>query len=514
MSELKGKFTEAENNDDRGLQLAINSIDYTVVPDRLSINWSNAKGIYLYGKDNNYARKIVNSADRCSSLVAVRNVQAEFIAGNGFEGATAQDVMNDTAIIINRNGDTAYNLLKFFAEQKSNINVAIHVNYNMLGEAVEFNMINYDFVRRKIKQKDEKYTKYIITNIWHLENDYNNNIYSSVIMDFNLWMEGKKKELNFTALECFEYNPDPLVVREQIEISGGIENYSGQLFYSKNTKDIYQKAVYDSLADKFQFLAECDLSSLSNIQNGYAGSGVLKYFSASDGEAEIKAIKRKTEGLKGSVNTGRFIVIPIKPTADMKMPTNVFESTEVQNRDKLYVEQKKEAKEGIQELYGTPNSILGNDTEGNFATQNMQQAFDFYNTRTQPKRTEVEMELTTLFKNSIFKDKVKLPIKIEPLKYISFTTSDVDISENDAIRAESQARLKGTVGGVQGILAIQQSVSQGTTQYEAGVEILIDIYGYTDEKARKILGEPIEQFPEDAKKVDEKTNSDENTNNE
>jgi hypothetical protein len=430
MGNLEGSFKDSQDNNERQEQLVINSLDFAVVPDRLPIHQSNASSIYLYGNDNNYPRKIVNSADRSSSLVAVRKKQFEFVAGLGFPGATADDVKNDTAVVINRDGETAYDMLQFCADQKSNINIAIHVNYNALGEAVEFNLIDYDFVRRKIPQQNEKFNRYIMTNIWHLENDYSAQMFNNQIIEFNKWVKDKKENLSFTALECFEYNPDPLIVREQIEITGGIENYPGQLFYAKRTKDIYQKAVYDSLADKFQFLAECDLSSLSNIQNGYAGSGVLKYFANADGKKEIEDVVKKVRGLKGASNTGRFITVPILPNADMRMPTNIFESTEVQNRDKLYVEQKKEAKEGIQEIYATPNSILGNDSEGNFATQNMQDAFDFYNTVTQPIRTELEIELTTLFKNSIFANQIQLPIVIEPLKYISRHETKTESNED------------------------------------------------------------------------------------
>jgi len=525
MAELEGKFKDTKNNDQREPQLVINSLDFSVVPNRLPIHRSVANGIFLYGNDNNYPRKIVNSADRCSSIVAVRKKQVEFVEGNGFPGATANDVKNGTAVVINRHGETAYDLHKFCAEQKGNINIAIHVNYNALGIAAEFNLIEYDFVRRKIPLKNEEYDRYIITNIWHLENDYSSQIFTSKITEFNAWVKDKKKDISFVALECFGYDPNPLVVRKQMEISGGIQNYPGQLFYAKRTQDIYQKAPYDSLADKFQFLAECDLASLSNIQNGYAGSGFLKYFTNADGTEEIKAIKEKAKNVRGSINQGRFFTIPLLPNSDGKMPTNMWESTEIQNKDKLYTEQKKEAKEGIQEIYATPNSILGNDSEGNFATQNMQDAFDFYNSITQPIRTELEIELTTLFKNSVFANQIQLPIEIEPLQYISRTQlnknkateaeGDGESAEDIATRKNGQAKLKSTGTGIQSILSIQEKVSTGITQYDSGIEMLMDIYGYTDEKARKILGEPIELFDKEAKKVDKttKTESDEDTDN-
>lgn len=58
------------------------------------------------------------------------------------------------------------------------------------------------------------------------------------------------------------------------------------------------------------------------------------------------------------------------------------------------------------------------------------------------------------------------------------------------VEAEAKAKLKGTVGGVQGVLAIQTSVAQGITDYDAAVTLLYEIYGFDDKTARAILGNP------------------------
>lgn len=54
----------------------------------------------------------------------------------------------------------------------------------------------------------------------------------------------------------------------------------------------------------------------------------------------------------------------------------------------------------------------------------------------------------------------------------------------------AQAALRGSVGGVQGILAVQASVSAGTTTYEAALSILTLVYGFTEQQAKDLLGEP------------------------
>ena len=60
----------------------------------------------------------------------------------------------------------------------------------------------------------------------------------------------------------------------------------------------------------------------------------------------------------------------------------------------------------------------------------------------------------------------------------------------DQKRLEAQANLKGTVGGVQGILEIQRSVSTGITQRDAAIALLVEIYGFNNEQASNIIGNP------------------------
>lgn len=53
---------------------------------------------------------------------------------------------------------------------------------------------------------------------------------------------------------------------------------------------------------------------------------------------------------------------------------------------------------------------------------------------------------------------------------------------------DAQANLRGSVGGVQGILGIQESVKLGNTSFESAIATLIEIYGFNKETAISILG--------------------------
>ena len=93
----------------------------------------------------------------------------------------------------------------------------------------------------------------------------------------------------------------------------------------------------------------------------------------------------------------------------------------------------------------------------------------------------------------------QLDLAMAPMleSYIPKTIINIDNgfggdTELDRQRAQAQANLKGTVGGVQGILQIQQSVSQGITQRDAALTLLQTIYGFDFAQAENILGTPIE----------------------
>lgn len=68
-----------------------------------------------------------------------------------------------------------------------------------------------------------------------------------------------------------------------------------------------------------------------------------------------------------------------------------------------------------------------------------------------------------------------------------------DINTPVDVEAEAKARLKGSVGGVQGILQIQASVAQGITEVEAAIVLMQEIYGFDPETSRKMLGTPQKQ---------------------
>ncbi len=67
------------------------------------------------------------------------------------------------------------------------------------------------------------------------------------------------------------------------------------------------------------------------------------------------------------------------------------------------------------------------------------------------------------------------------------------------VALEAQAKLKGTVGGVQGLISVNQSVAEGVMSEESAELLLIEVYGFAPEVARKLIEKPPAQVIADLK---------------
>jgi len=68
------------------------------------------------------------------------------------------------------------------------------------------------------------------------------------------------------------------------------------------------------------------------------------------------------------------------------------------------------------------------------------------------------------------------------------TLDGSEIPQDVDAEAEAKARLKGSVGGVQGILEIQKSVQEGIASKNSAIAVLEEIYGFDKTVANKLLG--------------------------
>lgn len=439
---------------DSNLQIAVNSIQRTLFVERLyvPINYP-ADRIIPYDTDNLYPNKIKSIAQRSGTTMSAIGTLSSFISGEGFANMGA---------VVNDENQTLWDILRHISSSRAmHGGFALQVNYNLLGKIWQIYPVNFEFVRW---EKDLK--RFVVNPDWS-RNKYR-----------------KKEEIIYNP-----FNPDKAL--EEMEAAGGYKQYPGQLFYwIPNMSDWYTTCPWDSVLDDAQFEAECKLYSLSSVQNDYALGGFLVYPKGLSDAKEIDEIKGDLKTDKGAKNAGGTRVFGVNPSEGLGN-WKYFTPISRNNIDNLHTNQIERAKFNIYAAFRQPPILNGVATGGMFNQESFADAFNYYNAATETERKETERELNKILKYSSWASLGE--IQIIPKKFSEKKTqlTPEEIQQKSIeTRETAQATLRSTVGGVQGILQLQAGVAAKTTTIESAITMLIEIYGFSQDAATKMIGQP------------------------
>lgn len=473
MGEVKksnASSTIDEQHQGQRLQIAVNSVQQSALVQRLPdpLQMGANRDVLLYDGDNLYPNKIKSMAKRSQTCTTAIETEAKFTSGQGFTDESYND------IVINSEDATLKDLLAHTSNELSTFKgVAIHFNYNQFGEIAEIHEMAFETLRI-----NRELTKIVYQRSW----------------------SNRISKINNPRVEYDPFDPDK-VVEQMNEV--GFDKYNGQvLYWIPKKNEIYTTCRFDHCLDDVQFEHESGLYKLRNIQNDYSSGYIMKYPKSIENELEKQNVKNEQNKSRGSNNAGALTTIPIMASDLEKLGSFKFiEEIPRTGIDKMFTKQNEETRFNIYAAFQQPPILNGISSNGMFNQESFVDAFDFYNSITESGRKVIERIFESFLQYSIWEI---TDIEIEPL---DFQTNRDGISgegegDDDKLRKEAQAKLKGTVGGVDGILSIQEKVATGITQYDAGIEILTTIYGFDDEKARQILGKPVDLKPTE-EKIDE-----------
>jgi hypothetical protein len=360
--ENNGSTLEQNNGN---LKIAVNSIQRTLHVERLYVNIVYPQGrIIPYDKDNLYPNKVKSIAARSGTTSSAIGTLSAFISGEGFVGMDTK---------VNREGQTLWDILRFISDSKAMFKgYALHFNYNLLGQIIEINPINFEFVR------------------------WSNNLQNFVVNPD--WQRRNRRK------EEIEYNPfNPSnVINEINACPGGIADYKGQLYYwIPNISDWYTTCNWDSVLDDAQFEAESKLYSLSSIQNDYSLAGIVSYPKNITDKGEIDDLKSELKDDSGSANAGGIRVIGAMPSENLSN-WKWFTPISRNNIDGLHTNQIERAKFNIYAAFRQPPILNGVASDGMFNQESFADAFNYYNSQTETERKEVEKQLARILGFSAF----------------------------------------------------------------------------------------------------------------
>jgi len=344
-----------------------------------------------------------------------------------------------------------------FARQN---NVYLHVTYDLNFKPKSFTVIPVTHVR-KGKADDKGYSgKYLVYDNW-------DKVKSSKIMSES-----------FNVIDTF--NPREDIVRGQIEEAGSITEYKGQILHINKEEDsVYGYSdLYPVLNDA---LNEVDGSVFKRkgSKSGYLNTKVMIVPKFAD-EDDKKAFKKELNNFKGAENAGDVVLLEADDDVeDVKKSLQVSDLTTPFN-DKIFEYSEKTAEASICKAFGIP-IIMVRPSEGVFGNNGTA----LYEARKQvyQDREEEREQLLSAF-NSV------LTIMAEPVivDVVNPYADEEEQNEVEDANKKAQANLRGSVGGVQAFIdKIVLPIANGLIDVEQGIKIVVNIYGFTEDKAREML---------------------------
>ncbi|MGL6120216.1 MAG: hypothetical protein ACRC0V_06870, partial [Fusobacteriaceae bacterium] len=322
--------------------------------------------------------------------------------------------------------------------------------------------------------------------------------YISKIAFSENWSCKNSKDINEVFYDL--YNSDSNVFNTLISNNGGIDTYKGQIYYNTIDKQyIYPLSLFHSVyldADN-----EYQLSLFKNrqLRNGFLNKIIFKLRGGTD--AENQELNEKVKSFMGvDSDTALVLLDEINDSNSLegknsfiteKIETNIQDGLFEKWQTEIINNIRKAARNIPQDLFDFENSKLGT-TSGEAISQSVA----FYNAMTKDDRAFISNCFRELFSN--FDNEILANNENWEIAEISLSQDTKKNTIKDK-RAESQAVLRGSVGGVQAILQIQQSVSQGLTDGESAIAILQEIFGVSKKVAEQMIGspKPIEEIIEE-----------------
>jgi len=477
-----------------------------------------SEGITKWGARNDFPQQLIGSVENSPSASSALDIWHEFIEGSGFVNPDIGEVklnidqdLDDLHVLLSRDLATLWGC-------------SVLISYNAFGLPISYKHLPFEGTRLGV---------------------LNDNGFTDTIK-FNPYYGMKEFDRKFTKW-YYTFTPKPEQVMEQMaDHAKKLEEkkikiaYPGQVFWfgiEKPLSRLYPKPFYASSMNWFIVDEQIPLFHERNIHNNFLLGGMINKFgdpSAPAGNSDEDLDQKKTVGevfddqmheCMGAENGGGWIVNWML-NKDQKAEFEAFDNNA---NDKMFDTLQDQTTEQISIGFKTPRILLGIGQAGQLGdTQEIVNAIRVMQARTERLRNILSAVYVKVFSGAVDKTgKLKFegedfdiksinPINVIPDKIFEvFTTAEkrqfanenfnVELKEQEAVagkpagtvdplQAAAQAGLKGSVGGVQGILAIQQGVSAGTTTRESALEVFQLIYGFSLEEAERLLG-TVEEAP-------------------
>lgn len=435
-------------------------------------------GVIFHGEDNLKSLIVENLIDSSPTAFQCAWLYETFLGGAGFEVDLSEVNLSDDEFDKQNPNNLLFDVCEVISRHQG---VFINVGYNANFEKDSFKIIPYTLC--KVGKKDS------------------NEFSGKILVSPKGWGKSLKKE----EIDIFDaYNPRPDVIQAQVESAGSWENYKGQIFFFKlSRKYTYPKSLIERAYTFADVENQLGLYYNGTVKRCFEDITYIRH-RAFPNKSDEDQFHENVKALSGVENASSKLVIE-DDWDDERDKSGNFKFDTIKNEVKAekYSHFETSSSNYIRKAFkNIPPQLIDfvAGKLGNTSGEDLKAAQAIYNSSISKDQEKVEMLFQELFRN--YKNDINVAHNWTIKQYSLLDDGTVDYNNGEVPVAQSaeeldaqairtaQATLRGSVGGVTSILAIQASVVAKTTTLDSGVAMLINIFGYSDEVARRILGTP------------------------
>ena len=434
-------------------------------------------GVIFNGEDNLKPTIIENLIDSSPTAFQCAWLYESFVGGGGFEVDLSEVNLSDDEFDKQNPNNLLFDVSEVISRHQG---VFIQVNYNANYQKDSFQIIPYTLCRVGKKDSEQFSGKVVVSHLG--------------------WGKFLKKD-QIDVIDI--YNPRPEVIQAQVEKAGGWEFYKGQVFFFKlSKKRTYPRSLIETAYSFADVENQLGLYYNATAKGSFEDTTYIRHREF-EKQADEDEFYKNVELLSGFENSSRKLIIKDDWDDEGKSVGNFkFESIKNTVRSEKYAHFENSSSNYIRKAFkNIPPQLVDYVAGklGNTSGEDLLKAQSIYNSLISKDQEKIEMLFSELFRN--YKSDINTTNNWTIKQYSLLDDGTVNYDDTNPVQQTSQeldaqairtaqATLRGSVGGVTSILAIQASVVAKTTTLDSGVAMLINIFGYSDEVARRILGTP------------------------
>lgn len=376
-------------------------------PKRFNTAYLSTLNIQSYGRDNLYPQRMYDLIQNSPTGGTCCDRYQTFIEGNGLNNSDFADY------VCNRAGETVDDIYRLIAQDMAYFHgFALHVNYNMACEIVELQHIPFQNCRLEEEEENGQVTYVNIHPDWTGHKTRKGN---KILVDKN------------NIKKVYMFNPIKEVILSQIEKSGGIDKYKGQVFwFSMDGKYEYPKPIYDKVVTNLSTDEGLDNVKYRNTRNNFLLAGMFIHKKGQnlgideDGNEINKSdddqdFSKNFDAFQGDVNCCSIMDVTVNSDEDEPK----FVPFEGANFDGKFSATENSVTERIYSAFGQEPWYCIRVGKLGFSGKVLAEAYEYYNSYVSKERRAISRALKKIFDKWHEVANISNDYEVQPLVYVN-----------------------------------------------------------------------------------------------